>query len=177
MLIIGLGNPGEKYEKNRHNVGRMFVEWLSSHIAQEEMPWKKDSSGSFFYCKSNEKNILVYPNNFMNISGIAAGRSVKQFGIKIEKEFFVAHDDLDIPLGSFKIDFAKGPKLHNGIDSVEEHLHTKDFYRTRIGVDARDPQNRTPGEAYVLQNFTDEEIKTITELFPQIARRLEELSK
>ena len=113
----------------------------------------------------------------MNVSGIAAGRSVKQFGVKIEKEFFVAHDDLDIPLGGFKIDFAKGPKLHNGIDSVEEHLHTKDFYRIRIGVDARDPQNRTPGEAYVLQNFTDEEIKTFTELFPQIAKRLEELSK
>jgi len=177
MLIIGLGNPGEKYENNRHNVGKIFVQWLGAHISQDEINWKKDSSGSFYYCKPDEKNVFVFPNNFMNISGIAAGRSAKQFGVKIDKEFFVAHDDLDIPLGSFKIDFAKGPKLHNGIDSVEEHLHTKDFYRIRIGVDARDPQKRTPGEAYVLQDFTDEEIKTYTEVFPKIAKRLEDIVK
>lgn len=176
MLIIGLGNPGEKYEKNRHNVGRMFAEWFATHLSQGNIAWKKDSSGSFFYCRVDDKNVFVYPNNFMNISGIAAGRSVKQFGIEPDKELFVAHDDLDISLGSFKIDFAKGPKLHNGIDSVEEHLHTKNFFRIRIGVDARDPERRVPGETYVLQDFTDEEIKTLRESFVQIADRLKQMS-
>ncbi|MFO0704110.1 MAG: aminoacyl-tRNA hydrolase [Patescibacteria group bacterium] len=171
MLIIGLGNPGKKYEKNRHNVGRIFVEWLQNKL---EMPdFKKDSSSSFYFTKDVDQNILVYPNNYMNLSGIAAGSSIRYFGIKDLSEVYIAHDDLDIPLGGLKIDFAKGPKLHNGISSIEEHLKTKDFYRIRIGVDNRNPENRIPGETYVLQNFDELELQKLEEdVFPRILSRL-----
>jgi PTH1 family peptidyl-tRNA hydrolase len=84
----------------------------------------------------------------------------------------VIHDDLDIPLGKFKIQQGVGPLLHNGIASIENAIGTKDFFRVRIGVDNRTPENRVDGETYVLQDFTPEEKKIIFDLFPQIFSRL-----
>ena len=73
--------------------------------------------------------------------------------LKID-DLIVAHDDLDIPLGKFKIQKGEGPRLHNGISSIEKALGSKDFWRIRIGVDNRDTAKRIDGETYVLQDFT-----------------------
>jgi PTH1 family peptidyl-tRNA hydrolase len=82
---------------------------------------------------------------------------------------YIIHDDLDIPLGKFKIQFAQGPKLHNGIKSIEETLKSKDFWRIRIGVDNRKKENWIDGETYVLQDFLPEEKKFLTQqVFPKI---------
>lgn len=81
----------------------------------------------------------------------------------------IVHDDLDLPLGSYKIQFGKGPQLHYGVQSVEKELGTKDFWRIRIGIDNRDPNNRVSGDEYVLQDFTEEEIQVLEdEVFPKI---------
>jgi len=81
-------------------------------------------------------------------------------------------DDLDLKLGEYKIQLGKGPKLHNGIESIENKLNTKNFWRLRIGVDNRKEDNRIPGEAYVLQNFTANEQERINKVFEQISHEL-----
>jgi PTH1 family peptidyl-tRNA hydrolase len=118
-LIVGLGNPGREYENTRHNVGAIFIDYLK----KKEIP-----SGI----------ILAKTDVFMNDSGTSVRKMVDYY--KLGLDFLcVVHDDLDIPLGSYKIQKGKGPKLHNGILSVENELGSEDFWRVRIGVDIVTP--------------------------------------
>ncbi|MEK7526665.1 MAG: aminoacyl-tRNA hydrolase [Patescibacteria group bacterium] len=156
-LIVGLGNPGKEYEKTRHNAGFMFLDKLAKKLNLEFKPDK--------YLKSDvivvtNKFILAKPTTFMNESGTAVALLSKKFGFKLE-EIHVVHDDLDIALGLYKVQQGVGPKVHNGVNDIEEKLKTTDFWRIRIGVDNRDAVNRIPGEAYVLQNFNTDELKII----------------
>jgi PTH1 family peptidyl-tRNA hydrolase len=173
MLIVGLGNPGEKYEGTRHNVGKIFVQWLATFDNDKDSHFKKDSSGSFYYHKNAGGHVLCYLTNYMNLSGIGVGRAVRMFDVDINKDLYVVHDDLDIMLGSYKLDFAKGPKLHNGLASILTHLHTEEYMRVRIGVDGRDPDRRIAGETYVLQDFTQQENDILKKsVFLDIYKRL-----
>ncbi len=135
-LIVGLGNPGAKYKDNRHNVGYMVLDKL--HNSKEVKLSKSDT--------------------FMNESGVAVKKEMNFYKLEVE-DLVVIHDDLDIRLGEYKIDMARGPKQHNGVTSVEKELGTKDFLRVRVGVDNRDQsaEFRVPGERYVLEDFTEEE--------------------
>lgn len=154
-LLVGLGNPGEKYAKNRHNVGFMFLDILAG-----EATWREEKKFHGMVAEveiEGEKCILLKPNTFMNDSGQAVAAVVNFY--KLTKDnIFVVHDDLDIVFGAWKIQKDKGPKIHNGILSIEEHLGSTDFWRVRVGVDGRDPENRMEGHAYVLQDFSSEEI-------------------
>jgi PTH1 family peptidyl-tRNA hydrolase len=87
-------------------------------------------------------------------------------------KLYIVHDDLDIPLGKFKIQKGKGPKDHKGLLSIYKTLGTKDFWHVRIGVDNRDKEDKTPGEKYVLENFNAEEMATIKKVIGQVASRL-----
>lgn len=139
-LIIGLGNPEEKYKNNRHNVGHMVIDKL-----KVQSP------------KLKVKELLVAKTNtFMNDSGEFVKKLVEQYHIN-PSDLWVIHDDLDIPLGSYKIQFGKGPKEHKGLVSIDEALVTSDYWHVRGGVENRDPNNRVPGEEYVLQDFSPEE--------------------
>jgi PTH1 family peptidyl-tRNA hydrolase len=155
ILLIGLGNPGPKYKNNRHNVGHMFVDYLLGNQGD------------------NLKIKVLKTDCFMNVSGIFVNKLIRR--LKLEtNSLIVVHDDLDIPLGKFHIQFASGPQLHNGLESIEQHLKTKDFYRIRIGVDNRPPDRKIPGETYALQNFLHEEKKLLdTEIFPKISAQLQ----
>jgi PTH1 family peptidyl-tRNA hydrolase len=170
-LIVGLGNPGEKYENNRHNVGFMFCDYLAKEIV-----WNKSKKGQLLYAWTlvNDKKIeLIKPITFMNKSGEAVRYAVKKHQLQSD-DLVVVHDDLDIPLGDFKIQKGVGPKLHNGIASIESHLKIKDFLRVRIGVDARGTR-KIDGETYVLSDFTKSEGALLESLFPKIANRLNDL--
>ena len=170
-LIVGLGNPGEKYKNNRHNVGFMFVDYFfKSHPEIFALPFKNDKYLKGDVCIS-DNIILLKPHTYMNLSGESVQAAMKNFKLKLE-DIIIAHDDLDIPLGKFKIQIETGPKLHNGLESIEQHLNTKNFIRVRIGVDARTKETWIPGEAYALQNFTQEEHYVLNQLFPSIAERL-----
>lgn len=136
-LIVGLGNPGESYRGNRHNVGYMFID----EFAKSKLP---------------QGIITKKTGLFMNSSGEAVKKFIQESKIKPD-ELCIVHDDLDIPLGIYKIQLGKGPKLHYGIASIEGSLGTDDFWRVRIGVDNRDIESRIPGEEYVLQDFTPDE--------------------
>ena len=157
-LIVGFGNPGHQYNKNRHNVGCMFVDYL-----KEEQKSNNDDMW--------KKIVLIKPQTFMNESGKEVAKSRNFYKISPD-DIFVVHDDLDIRLGEFKIQKGKGPRIHNGILSVEKELNTPDFYRIRIGIDNRNPENRVAGQHYVLTDFDKEEIHTVKEVFKKIYSEL-----
>ena len=148
-LIIGLGNPGKEYEKNRHNTGYMVVDALK-----------------------NIKDAKVLKTDvFMNDSGSFVAEKIKNLKLKIEN-LYIVHDDLDIPLGSYKIQFGRGPKDHNGIIDIEDKLGTKDFWRVRVGIDNRPLDNKPMGEVYTLENFTDEERNVLDRVINEICKKL-----
>jgi PTH1 family peptidyl-tRNA hydrolase len=171
-LIVGLGNPGEKYVKNRHNVGFMFADFLAKKIEEEKTAFKEDKYTDSQVIKLNfkgEELIIAKPQTYMNRSGQAVSKLMKFYSIKIE-DLIIAHDDLDIPLGKSHIQTGVGPQLHNGLESIESHLKSKNFLRVRIGVDARTKERWIGGMTYVLSDFLNEEIKILEEIvFPKIA--------
>lgn len=152
ILLVGLGNPGEKYQHNRHNVGHQFVDFIV---------------GSSEFVVRSQDFKLVKSNVFMNDSGSFVQKLTTYYQLSTTN-LYILHDDLDLKLGEYKIQKGVGPKVHYGLNSVEKALGNKDFWRVRIGVDNRDPDNRTPGEDYVLQNFSPDEVKMLDKLFPKI---------
>lgn len=172
-LIVGLGNPGEKYEKNRHNAGFMFIDYFKSQDPNsKELNFVEKGSAALLKTKfADEQFLLVKPQTYMNNSGLPVKQLFIQYKLKLD-DLIVAHDDLDIPLGKFKIDLGVGPKLHNGIESIEENLGSKKYLRIRLGVDNRSKDNWTNGESYVLQDFSPEEEKIINQTFQKILDRL-----
>ena len=138
ILIAGLGNPGEKYAHTRHNVGFMFLDYLLSEVSPSP-PWKFDTYTNAEITKTNSMKlhaILAKPQTFMNRSGESI-RSIAKNNSLSPIDILVAHDDLDLELGNFKIQLGVGPKKHNGLSSIQDQLHTPDFWRIRIGVDNR----------------------------------------
>jgi PTH1 family peptidyl-tRNA hydrolase len=164
-LIIGLGNPGTEYENTRHNVGFLFLDYFAQKNSFKLN--KKFSSEMLEIAQNNEKFILEKPQTFMNRSGEAVSK-IKNFYKITNENIYVVHDDLDLRLGEFKIQKGIGPKLHNGILSIEEFLKGKDFYRIRIGVDNR-TDVKIPGQEYVLGKFTKEENQRLLQVFDGIA--------
>ncbi len=173
ILIVGLGNPGEKYQNNRHNVGFMFVDFLINQYQAPKAKFDKYLHSEITQIKiDNQDVILAKPQTFMNNSGLAVKNNVERLTLDVKQDLIVVHDDLDIPLGKFKIQQGTGPILHRGINSIELALNDKNFSRIRVGVDNRPAGSSFPGEAYVLENFKPEERDIIEQTFPLILERL-----
>jgi peptidyl-tRNA hydrolase, PTH1 family len=141
-LIIGLGNPGEKYENTRHNIGSRIIEELEPLALT--------------------KLILAKPTTFMNESGKAVKSLARRYKVKAD-DLIVIHDDIDLPLGKIKISQGSGSAGHKGVGSIIENLGTKDFIRIRIGIlpDSGKPENV---EDFVLKKFSKEEEKILEEV-------------
>lgn len=154
-LVVGLGNPGEKYENTRHNVGwRVIDTLLTKEVDSSELSIGRDLAR---VNKSTSSEILyMKPLTFMNESGKAVSEVANFYKINPDN-MYVIHDDLDIKLGSYKIQYAVGPKLHGGVNSIIQNLGTDKFWRVRIGVENREDA-KIPGEDYVLMNFTEDEM-------------------
>lgn len=159
-VIIGLGNPGIKYVNNRHNVGHMVVD------AMKVRPSEAVYKGLTLKYKTFKSD------KYMNDSGIFVKKLKDKYPKMNLSDLYVVHDDLDIPLGSFKIQFGKGPKVHNGLNDIYEKLGTSDFWHVRVGVDNRDPENRTKGDEYVLQDFSNDEKLILERVIKQICNQL-----
>lgn len=166
-LVVGLGNPGDKYFQTRHNVGFLAVDRLSKKINAPK--WTKSKKFESEFTKDGQL-LLVKPQTFMNESGKAVKKFASHYKIGIDN-IWIVHDDLDILLGEYKIQKSKGPKEHNGVESIEKELGSEDFWRVRVGVDNR-VEDRTPGEKYVLQRFKSEELVIIDNRIDEIADRL-----
>ncbi len=136
--LVGLGNPGGEYAHTRHNTGRMLVEQF---VAAKKFPAfeksKKAKARESVGVLAKEKVIAVLPETFMNKSGIAVLPYTKSK--KDIERTMVVYDDLDLPLGKFKISFGRSAGGHRGIESVIRSLKTKDFVRVRVGVSPETP--------------------------------------
>lgn len=131
-LIVGLGNPEEEYSKTRHNMGFNTINKLAEKY-NIEVKQKKFQALYGSGIINNEKVILLKPQTYMNLSGIAV-KQFKEF-YKIEgNKIIIVHDDIDIKEGTIKIRKTGGAGTHNGMKSVVQELGNKEFYRIRIGV-------------------------------------------
>lgn len=152
-LIIGLGNPGEEYKNNRHNVGFILIDKIAQELSLNFDNNKKKS----LYARGKSKDIeyiLLKPQTFMNLSGESAIYVSKFFNVKLE-DIIVIYDDMDIPFGSFKIKKGGSSGGHNGIKSLIAHLQSDDFTRVRIGIGR--PSAGKKVNDYVLSNFSKKE--------------------
>lgn len=155
-LIVGLGNEGNEFINTRHNIGFNFVEKLAG--SSKFLKDTKLKASLFSKDINGKKYLLIKPQTQMNLSGEAVNLVSKYYEIE-PAQILIVHDDLDLKIGCFKIMFSKGPKLHNGINSIENRLGTSDFWRLRIGVDNRDLTTREniPPSSYVLSRFRVDE--------------------
>ncbi len=151
ILIVGLGNPGRKYQKTRHNIGFRVVDELKS---------------------LNLKNVtLAKPKTFMNLSG----KAVKSLMTKYKApplNLWVIHDDIDLPLGKIRISKGRGAAGHKGVESIIKELKTKNFIRFRIGTQPKigKPKN---AETFVLQKFNKDEEGLVKEAIKKTAEAIE----
>jgi len=162
-LIVGLGNPGKKYEANRHNVGWFVIDRLAEELGAV---WKNKSSWSAQVAEvqiNDQKVILVKPQTFMNLSGDAVTRA-RGFWRKVTLEnIWVIHDDADLELGDIRIKQGGGSAGHRGVDSIVQKLGDKNFNRVRIGI-GRPENDKMPLDKFVLGNFIDSEIQKLDQI-------------
>jgi PTH1 family peptidyl-tRNA hydrolase len=171
-LVVGLGNPGFLYARNRHNIGFMCV----SHLARVRNIRFDRKQG---YARTGIGNIgphrvvLARPQTFMNSSGDSVHRLAQLLKIT-PADLIVIHDDLDLPLGKIRLRLGGSSGGHKGIESIIARLGTQDFYRVRVGI-GRPEVDGTPLEkeeaviGYVLSDFTGEERKRVEEVLPQVS--------
>lgn len=133
-LIVGLGNPGAKYENTRHNAGAWLVNKLATEHEQRTRVEHKFFGLIASISVAQRKCYLLLPTTFMNNSGQAIDAMVNFYKIGIEN-ILVAHDEIDIPTGQVRLKFSGGHAGHNGLRDIIKRLGTKNFYRLRIGID------------------------------------------
>lgn len=150
-VIVGLGNPGKKYEITKHNVGFWAVDQLSDKwgIPFQKEKWNSEVAEGVV---NGEKVYLLKPLTYMNLSGEAVGAAIRFLKIPIE-DLLVIFDDMDIPLGQLRLRQKGGSGGHNGIKSLIQHLGTEQFNRIKIGIDR--PPARMSVVDYVLAPFSE----------------------
>ena len=155
--IIGLGNPGKKYELTRHNIGFMIIDLFAQKHKLEFSPSKGDyySVGSVI----NASHFNLYkPTTYMNLSGIAVNEIIQNDNIELD-DILIISDDINLTIGKIRIRESGGDGGHNGLSSVIYHLNSDKFSRLRFGVGNDFNEGKMP--EYVLQNFYENEWKII----------------
>ena len=175
FCIIGLGNPGEKYQKTRHNIGFRILEKFSEMQNSEAQFSFSQKHNAEIVELSSEKNklFLVKPQTFMNNSGNAAHSVLEYHKISAEQNLLVVHDDVDLPFGKIRFSRDSGPAGHNGVDSVIRQLGTQNFTRLRFGIADPASEKTLSTDVFVLKNFSAEEEKKLPELIDQAATSID----
>ncbi|MEO6728351.1 MAG: aminoacyl-tRNA hydrolase [Candidatus Dojkabacteria bacterium] len=170
-VIVGLGNLGKAYVNTRHNVGFDFIEKMADSRRFLEEPKLKSLIHMADF--GGYKRIFIEPSTQMNLSGEAVSLVANFYKVE-PSEILVVHDDLDLRLGSYKIQLGKGPKIHNGLLSIQNRLGTSKFWRIRVGVDNREVSTRDlmSGADYVLGHFKVDEVKMLEEVFYNVRKEL-----
>ena len=175
FLVVGLGNKGKDYSKNRHNVGFAVLDsWV------DEDSWRVSGECNAlisFETFGNEEVLYAKPQTMMNLSGKAVACLSKDYGIEPEN-IIVVYDELDLPVGDIKIVFNRGSAGHNGIRSIEQELNTKEFLRVRVGVTPtffgkmRRPKGKRVSN-FVLKDFGRRQGKKVSAEFSKIRKAIE----
>jgi PTH1 family peptidyl-tRNA hydrolase len=176
-LVVGLGNPGPKYETTRHNAGFLAIDhlvdaWRATGPADvhEGETWQATVGG--------EKVILLKPLTYMNNSGRTVAPLFKFYKLKPE-DLIVIHDDLDIKTNVLRLKTGGGTGGHNGLKSIDAHLGAGqlNYHRVRIGIGRPAPGNPIQVVDWVLQQYTDEELRGLEQLLPKLQQAVERMIK
>lgn len=166
-LIIGLGNPGAKYETTRHNVGQMTVDVIADRMGSRFAQHKANARiAEGRMAPGTPKIILAKSNGYMNTSGGPVSALAKYFDVPAER-IIVIHDELDVPFDALKLKLGGGHGGHNGLRDIAKALTTPEFFRVRVGV-GRPPGQQDPAD-YVLRPFTSSERDTLGVLLEDAA--------
>lgn len=178
MLIVGLGNPGEEYKNTRHNTGRMILENIAK--GNDFSDWKNNIKLKALCARGEidgSKFDFMLPETFMNNSGVAVAGVINDK--KKLKDLVVIYDDMDLPLGHYKISYNKSSGGHNGLNSIIKKVKSMEFVRIRIGVSPSTPtgkMKKPKGEEAVLKfllgKYKDDEIKEIKKISKKVSEIL-----
>ncbi|MBA3724545.1 MAG: aminoacyl-tRNA hydrolase [Candidatus Levybacteria bacterium] len=185
-LIVGLGNPGEKYVNTRHNCGFMVVDHLLKELGTSKDDWdsnkKLKSDIAAFTVKTDsgdEKVILAKPQTFMNESGQSVHLLMQFYKIAAE-DLWIVYDELDLPLGTLKIRNGGAAAGHHGVESIMEHVGTDKFWRFRLGIGTSHDKEHAIGrqvirdaKEFVLGTFNQSEQGKARELVKHGSKALE----
>ncbi len=177
IYLIGLGNPGKKYSKNRHNIGFMLLQYFSKKYNSNFLLKEKLKS----YCsdfKINDSSYRLFlPNTFMNNSGDAVLAIVDWYKINLDKIFIIV-DDKDLPLGKIRFRKKGSSGGHNGLKSIIENLQTENFNRIRIGIGSPlsiKETNNFDTISHVLGNISKKEQSILDKVYKRVIESLENL--
>jgi len=176
ILIVGLGNPGKKYEKTRHNVGFMVLDKLAETLdVQFKMSEKYNTEIAEATVQFKTKRVrvlLAKPQTFMNNSGEAVAKIVNFYKFRTHDQVWVVHDDLDIGIGIIRIRLSGSSAGQKGIGSILKNLATDKFVRFRIGI--KSEFYKGDAEKFVLSKFHASEQKIIDEKITEVIKILKE---
>ncbi len=173
-IIACLGNPGKEYSKNRHNAGFLIGGSFAGYIGLD-LNRKSFSSVSGTLKYEGTDILMIFPQTYMNSSGVAVRQALSYYREVIEN-LIVIHDEIEMPFGEFSIKQGGGHRGHNGLRSIIEKTGSRDFYRVRFGVGR--PENPHISVAdYLLSNFTNEELSRLEENMADIFDLIKELLK
>ncbi|MDQ5815625.1 MAG: aminoacyl-tRNA hydrolase [Actinomycetota bacterium] len=170
-VVVGLGNPGGRYAKTRHNIGVITIELLLERTAAR---FKRHKSGCLV-AEANlggERAVIARTTSFMNESGRSVGELVRWYRTD-PRRLIVAHDELDIPFGEIRIKEGGGTAGHNGLGSLVSHLGTKDFNRVRVGIGR--PRGAKDAGDHVLAAFSSSERKELEFVLNDAAAAVERI--
>lgn len=131
-LVVGLGNPGPKFESTRHNIGFMVVDRLARELGRQRIEWREDKGHKTLIAKTGDL-LLAKPLTFTNNAGITVASLTKSYRLE-PADVWVVHDDIDLPLGKIRIRQGGSSAGHHGVESIISHLHSSNFLRFRLGV-------------------------------------------
>lgn len=169
ILIIGLGNPGEKYDKTRHNAGFMAIDALANSL---ETHFKMDTERHAAVAETvigENKIILAKPQTFMNQSGLAVRLLADRYKVA-SPNIWIISDDVSLEIGTLRVRSAGTAGGHNGLKSIIEHLDTELFPRFKIGVGTQ-PSN-VPLDTWVLTKFSNDEMLTLNKVIEQTEKTI-----
>ena len=169
VLVVGLGNPGEEYDKTRHNVGAEVVEILARRHGGK-LRKQKERSLTDDVNVGGKRMALAIPLTYMNLSGEAVAPLVRRYGVE-PGQLVVVQDEMDFELGRLQVKNGGGLAGHNGLKSIVAHLHTQDFVRVRIGIGK--PPGSRQGADHVLRRFSKAERKEIDVVLEEAADAVE----
>lgn len=169
-LIVGLGNPGAEYANTRHNAGFMLADLLASRWRGDWKNEKKFQSRIARTEWAGKRLVLCEPQTFMNLSGEAVGALVKFYQLPLPR-LIVAVDDADLPLGEIRLRPGGGSGGHHGLESIEQHLNSRDYARLRIGIGRKDSRREISG--HVLGKLGEVELALMGKILHRAAEQVE----
>jgi len=178
-LIVGLGNPGFLYARNRHNIGFVCVTQLAKRqriVFDKKQGHARTGIGNI----AGYKTVLARPQTYMNSSGESVAALMKKLDVS-PADLIVIHDDLDLPTGKIRLRLGGSSGGHKGVDSIISRIGTRDFHRVRVGIGRPESDNKAEAAkedaviSYVLSDFTSEERKIIDTAIPQVGQAVVDL--